>query len=150
METLRGKARILMWLVTVPLVLLLLLFAAMQLWTIARDVDRAWPLLVAFAPMYIYIWAIWMVRRALAAISRGGMFDEVVPRLLLRVGIALFGGALFHVFGPLGAKVALDLRLPVAFDGAAVTLGVVGATLMLISRLLKQAAAMREELDGFF
>ena len=41
-------------------------------------------------------------------------------------------------------------RLPVAFDGAAVTLGVVGATLMLISRLLKQAAAMREELDGFF
>lgn len=149
MESLRKRAGILMWLVTVPFVLLLLL-AIMQVWMVAWKRPDLWPILVAFVPMYVYIWAIWMVRQALKTIARGGMFDEVVPKLLLRVGLALFFGALFNVFGNPAALIFFDLRLPLAFDGAAVTLGVVGATLVLLSQLLKQAAAMREELDSFF
>jgi hypothetical protein len=149
MDLLRDRARVLMWLVTVPFALLALL-AAMQLWFVLWNAAPAWPLLIAFVPMYIYIWAMWMVRQALKAIAAGRMFDEVVPRLLLRVGIALFVGALFNVFGTLAAGLIFQLHLPMTFDGAAITLGVIGATLVLVSQLLKQAAAMREELDGFF
>jgi hypothetical protein len=149
MESLRKRARNLMWLVTVPFALLALL-AILQVWTVAWKRPDGWPLLVAFVPMYIYIWAMWMVRQALKTIAGGGMFDQVVPKLLFRVGLALFFGALFNVFGNPVAAIVFDLRLPLAFDGAAVTLGVVGATLVLLSQLLKQAAAMREELDSFF
>jgi len=149
MDSLRKRARILMWLVTVPFVLLAL-FAIMQLGFVLRTGGTAAPVLILFAPMYIYVGAIWMVRQALSAIARGGMFDEVVPRLLFRVGVALFFGALFNVFGVPVATVAFKFHLPLPFDGAAVTLGVVGATLVLVSQLLKQAASMREELDSFF
>ena len=149
MDSLRKRARILMWLVTVPFALLALL-AGFQLWAVLIDEVADPAILIAFAPMYIYIWAIWMVRQALGTIARGGLFDVVVPRLLLRVGLALFFGALFNVFGGLTANLVFDLRLPMLFDGAAITLGVVGATLVLVSQLLKQAASMREELDSFF
>jgi hypothetical protein len=149
MDSLRKRARILMWLVTVPFSLLALL-AIMQITTAMWQGREGWPLLIAFVPMYIYIWAIWMVRQALKTIARGGMFDEVVPRLLFRIGLALFFGALFNVFSTPVALVAFNMRLPLSFDGAAVTLGVVGATLVLLSQLLKQAASMREELDSFF
>jgi hypothetical protein len=148
MDSLRMKARILMWLVTVPFTLLTLL-AAMQLWQVLQNPAPNLFILVVFAPMYIYIWAMWMVRQALKAIAGGGMFDDVVPKLLFRVGLALFFGALFNVFGAPAAFLMFDLRVPAMFDGAAVTLGVVGATLVLLSQLLKQAAAMREELDSF-
>lgn len=147
-DSLRRKARILMWLVTVPFALLALL-AAMQLWFVLRHDLLAWPILVAFAPMYVYIWAIWMVRQALGSIAAGALFGTVVPRLLLRVGLALFFGALFNVFGSPVASAMFDLRLPATFDGAAVTLGVVGATLALLSQLLTQASSMQDELDGF-
>jgi hypothetical protein len=146
-DSLRRKARILMWLVTLPFALLALL-AMMQMWFVLRHNLLAWPILVAFAPMYIYTWAIWMVRQALKSIAGGALFDSVVPRLLLRVGLALFFGALFNVFGTPAASAMFRLQLPMTFDGAAVTLGVVGATLALLSQLLKQAAAMREELDS--
>jgi hypothetical protein len=147
MDSLRKKARILMWLVTIPFVLLFLL-AAMQVWFVSTGSGSGWPFLIAFAPMFIYIWAIWMVRQALKNIADGSAFDLVLPRLLTRVGLALFFGALFHVFASPIAGAVFDLRLPLSFDGAAVTLGVVGATLVLLSQLLKQAASIREELDS--
>lgn len=149
MNSLRKRARILMWLVTVPFGLLAL-FAVGQLGSVLWNEGTGWPVLVAFVPMYIYIWAMWMVRQALRAIARGDMFDEVVPKLLFRIGVALFFGALFNVFGTPVASLVFELRLTMVFDGAAITLGVVGATLVLVSQLLKQAASMREELDSFF
>lgn len=149
MDSLRNRARILMWLVTVPFVLLALV-AAMQAWFVLTDETADWLILAAFVPMYIYIWAMWMVRQALRAIAAGALFGEVVPKLLFRVGVALFFGALFNVFGTPAISLIFKLRLTMPFDGAAITLGVVGATLVLLSQLLKQAAAMREELDGFF
>jgi hypothetical protein len=149
MDSLRTKARILMWLVTVPFVLLALL-GGIQFWFVLSGPKPPLLILLMFAPMYVYIGAIWMVRQALSAISRGAMFDQVVPKLLFRVGIALFFGALFNVFASPAISIMFKLRIGVFFDGAAVTLGVIGATLILLSHLLKQAASMREELDSFF
>lgn len=148
MDSLRKRARVLMWLVTVPFACLALL-AVMQLTGVIWNSAMGPTILIAFAPMYIYIWAIWMVRQSLRAIARGALFDHVVPRLLFRVGLALFFGALFNVFGIPVAGSIFEVWVPLSFDGAAVTLGVIGATLVLLSQLLKQAAAMREELDSF-
>lgn len=149
-ETLRARARILMWLVTVPFVLLLLTAATLifaPIWTGRFHIGS----LILFLPMFIYIWAIWMVRQALKSIAGGAMFDQVVPRLLRRVGAALFAGALINVFGvSLLTRLIYGRGAYAAFDGAAITLGIVGATLVILSQLLAQASAARAELDEFF
>ena len=150
-EILRKRARILMWLVTVPFACLSLLALTVLVSVVWNQGRFASTVLIVYLPMCIYIWAIWMVRQALRSIARGGMFDQVVPRLLFRVGLALFGGALFNVFGiPVSTGLINGRSIFLTFDGAAVTLGVVGATLVLLSQLLAQASAMREELDEFF
>lgn len=150
-DTLRARARLLMWLVTVPFVCLLLLAVTLMVSVVWNHGRLAGVVFVIYLPMVIYIWAIWMVRQALSSIAGGAMFDQVVPRLLFRVGLALFGGALFNVFGiPIVTGVIGHHTIFLSFDGAAVTLGVVGATLVLLSQLLSQASAMREELDEFF
>ena len=150
-EKLRARARVLMWLVTVPFVCLSLLALMLVSSVVWNEGRYAGVVFVIYLPMCLYIWAIWMVRQALRSIARGAMFDQVVPRLLFRVGLALFGGALFNVVG-IPVVTGLIGRHPIflTFDGAAVTLGVVGATLILLSELLAQASAMREELDEFF
>lgn len=151
LERLRAQARLLMWLVTVPLVCLGLLALLQFAFAWRMGFERAALMFATYLPMYVYVIAIWMVRRALKAIARGDAFDSVVPKLLQRVGLALFFGALFQVFG--GLALGMTLRMPVLsnpFDGAAVTLGVVGATLVLVAQLLRRAAEMREELDAFF
>jgi hypothetical protein len=150
-DGLRARARVLMWLVTVPFALMALL-AVLQLTMVWRtDGAQAGYILINFAPMYVYVWAIWMVRQALKSIAQGRGFDQVVPRLLFRVGLALFCGALFQVFGTSLLSGLIFGRGPFGgFDGSEVTLGVVGATLVLVSQLLRQAAAMRDELDSFF
>jgi len=149
-DTLRARARILMWLVTVPFVLLLTAAAILilaPLWT-GRFSGQA---LIVYLPMCIYVWAIWMVRQALRSIASGAVFGQVVPRLLWRVGAALFAGGLINVFGvTLLTRLIYGRGAYAAFDGAAITLGVIGATLVLVAQLLAQASAMREELDEFF
>lgn len=151
-ETLRARARTLMWLVTLPfacLLLTVLLLFGMLAWSGAGDPSGM--LVIRYMPMCIYLWAIWMVRQALWAIANGVVFGTVVPRLLFRVGAALLGGTLFSVIGaPLLTRLVYGRGSFLAFDGAAITLGVVGATLMLVSQLLAQASALREELDDFF
>jgi hypothetical protein len=149
-ETLRARARILMWLVTVPFALLLLTVAILifaPMWT-GRFSGQA---LIFYLPMCIYVWAIWMVRQALRSIALGAVFGQVVPRLLWRIGVALFAGGLINVFGvTLLARLIYGRGAYAMFDGAAITLGVIGATLVLVAQLLAQASAMREELDEFF
>lgn len=149
-ETLRARARILMWLVTVPFALLLLA-AAILLFAPIWTGRFSGPALIFNLPMYIYVWAIWMVRQALRSIASGAVFGQVVPRLLLRVGAALFAGGLINVFGvTLLTRLIYERGAYAVFDGAAITLGVIGATLVLVAQLLAQASAAREELDEFF
>ena len=151
-ETLRKQARLLMWLVTVPFALMSLLVLAVVgsvVWMGGKGTDVV---LYWYLPTFLYMWAIWMIRHALKAVSRGEMFGEVVPKLLFRVGLALFAGALYEV---LGRRLAAELywgeyQSRQMFEASGITLGVVGASMVLIARLLGRATEMRDELDGFF
>ncbi len=150
-EALRRQARILMWLITVPFAGLIIVAAVVignVVWHGGRYADGV---LIWYLPMFLYLWAIWMVREALKAIACGKMFDQVVPKLLFRVGLALFAGALFNEVGkPLITAIIYGKPWMQTFEASGVTLGVMGATLVFVAQLLRRAAAMRNELDGFF
>lgn len=148
-EMLRKRARLLRDLVTLPLVVLALVMTVELLGTVAGNYNaRA---MVSRLPVFFYLAAIWMVRAALASVARGALFDQVVPRLLERVGIALAAGALTNVFlVPWIWMAAFDRGSYAWYDPAAITLGVVGFALILVARLLGQAAEMRAELDEMF
>jgi hypothetical protein len=151
-ESLRKQARVLMWLVTAPFVVMALLAVAVVGSVMSMGGKGADVLLYWYTPMFLYLWAIWMIRHALQDISRGEMFGAVVPRLLFRVGLALFVGALYEV---LGRRVVAELywgeyHSSQMFEASGITLGVVGASMVLIAGLLRRAMEMRNELDGFF
>ncbi len=140
-----------MWLVTVPLALLAVLAALLVGNVVVQGGRYADTVLLNYLPMALYIWAIWMIRRALKAIAHGALFDDVLPTLVFRVGLALFVGALFAVVGvPLVSAVIWGKPLIRAFEPSPMTLGIVGATLMLFSQLFARAAAMRGEMEEFF
>jgi Protein of unknown function (DUF2975) len=157
-SSIRKQARILMWLITVPfagLVLLTLLLvgnvALQALWRGAGFAENlALGLTIYYLPMLLYMWAIWMVRQALRSVAAGELFDYVVPKLLARVGIALLCGALFkEVIVPFVRAVLGGRPHVQTFEASAVTLGVVGASLVVFAQLLARAAKMREELREF-
>lgn len=151
MSKLQTQARVLMWLVTVPFATLCLLGIVLignLAWQGGRFADTV---AIYYLPMALYVWAIWMVRQALRAVAGGAMFDAVVPTLLARVGLALFGGAILTVFGtPIAWWLTTGQQLARPFEPSAVALGVVGLTLALVAQLLQRAGAMREELGEFF
>lgn len=101
-------------------------------------------------PMLFYLWAIWTMRQAFGRIADGELFDRVLPALLGRLGFALAGGAFATVLvSPLLEWAVRGFhRGPYAsFDPAAITLGLVGLLLVVLSRLFSRAAAMQRELD---
>lgn len=155
--SLERQARMLMWLVTVPLAGLLLVIGGIvgsAIWFktyqhpgIMRIYGFA---ALYYLPTMLYIWAVWMIRAALREVANGALFDHVIPCLLSKVGLALLGGACFTVFGFPLIGILVDGRMYVRpFEPSPVTLGVVGAALFLFAQLLKRATAMRDELDGF-
>ena len=148
-DLLRRRARILRDLVTLVFVVLALVLSIELLAVVTGHYSvRA---VVGRLPMLFYLAAIWMVRAAFASIARGVLFDSVVPRLILRVGIALAAGALTHVFGvPWIWHFAFGRGGYAWYDPAAITLGVVGFALILVAHLLAQAVEMRAELDEMF
>jgi hypothetical protein len=149
-QTLRKQARILNWLVTAPFAFFVILTAVLVGnigWHRGRNADAV---AIYYLPMFLYMWAIWMVRRALRSITDGALFDEVVLKLLFRVGFALFGGALFTVVGqPVVYTLLSGSPQLKTFEPSPLTLGVVGAALALFSRLFERAASLRKELDEF-
>lgn len=147
---LRTQARLLMWLVTIPLAGFALLVAAVLgnlIWQGGRFADAV---AIFYPPILLYMGAIWSLRAALKALAGGATFDAIVPRLMAQSGAALFAGATFSVFAvPLLTYVRDGRPYFQTFDGSAVTLGIVGAMLVPVARLLAEARAMREELDAF-
>lgn len=133
--------------------ILLALAVAVDLMAVLRSGEpgtNAGFLAIYRLPMLFYLFAIWMVRRAFGELARGVLFDQVVPTLLTRVGLALAAGATATVFvTPLLLRSIEGSRWSAyaQFDPAAITLGVVGLMLVILARLLGMAAAMRAELD---
>ena len=101
-------------------------------------------------PLIVDLWAAWTLRCAFASLARGALFDRVVPRLLRQLGGALaLGGATSVVLAPLAQRAVAGTARGayLAFDPAAITLGVVGLLLVLLARLFSRAGRMRVELD---
>jgi len=147
--TLRARSRLLRTLVDLVLAVLLLVLAV-EVAAMIRRADPRPELLLHRVPMLLYLWAIWNARQAIAAVGRGDAFGPIVARLLGRVGVALFLGGLAQVFGVPWLLWGLGLGPSIAhYDVAAITVGVVGAALMIVAQLLGQAAKMRQELDEF-
>ena len=151
LQALRKRAKILQWVVTIPfagLVVLTALLLGNIVWHGGRYADAV---TIYYLPMFLYMWAIWMVRRALQLIASGALFDEVVPKLLFRVGLALFIGALFTLVGqPFVYAILYGNPHFKTFEPSPVVLGIVGAALALFAQLLERAATLRRELDEFF
>lgn len=144
---LRSRARLLRNLVTVVFALLLIVLG-IEVVAVARGRHLSPDILVHRLPMLFYLWAIWNARQAIAAVGRGELFDMIVPRLLGRVGLALFLGGLVHVFVAPWLLWLIHGRMSLAYyDVAAITVGVVGATLLVVAQLLERAAKMRRQLD---
>jgi len=149
-ETLRARSRLLRNLVTLVFVILLLTLA-MEVSVVVSGRYPSASLLLYRLPMLFYLWAIWCARRAIASIGAGESFGPAVPCLLTQVGLALFLGGIVNVFvAPLLTWLILGRGGLAHYDVAAITVGVVGLTLVLIAQLLDQAALMRRELDEMF
>jgi len=133
----------------VTLVLALAIEAAM---IIRRDAQgenlRFW--LSYRLSMPFYLSAIWTMHRAFARIADGELFNRVLPVSLSRLGFALAGGAIASVFlSPWLMRILGGFRRGAfaAFDPPAITIGLVGLLLVVLSSLFARAVAMRRELD---
>lgn len=101
-------------------------------------------------PMLFYLSAIWTMRRAFSRIANGELFDRVLPTSLSRLGQALAGGAVASVFvTPWLLRFLGGFRQGAfaAFDPPAITIGLVGLLLVVLSKLFARAVAMHRELD---
>lgn len=135
----------------VTLVFVLLLAAlAIGVIAISKSDDNMPILLSAFASLPFYLWAIWTARRAILLIGSGQALQSVLSSMLRRIGLALLAGGLADVFGrALGIRLAMGFGSYARFDPAAITIGVIGVTLMIVARLVRDAEELRAELDAF-
>lgn len=119
------------------------------------DVDISRVILWKLAPILPglgYLWALWAVQGALADLAAGRLFQPTVARAIRQIGIGVLTGALLHVFvvGNL-LRVLMEGRGGyLTFDLSAIVLGVVGAALILMARLVDQARTLQAELDEMF
>lgn len=151
-EGLRHRGR---WLNRLALTIFVTLFLALAIeaaMIIRRDAQgealRFW--LSYRLSMPFYLSAIWTMHCAFARIAGGELFDRVLPVSLSRLGFALAGGAIASVFlSPWLMRILGGFRRGAfaAFDPPAITIGLVGLLLVVLSSLFARAVAMRRELD---
>lgn len=106
-------------------------------------------LAVRFLPALGYLWALWAVQRALGDLAAGRLFHPTVARAMRQIGIGVLAGALFNVVAVtnLTRWIAGGEGGYLYFDLSGIVLGVVGAALVLLARLVDQARALQAELD---
>jgi hypothetical protein len=104
---------------------------------------------VRFLPALGYLWALWAVQRALGDLARGALFQPAVARAMRHIGIGVLAGALFNVFAVTNVSrwICGCQGVYLYFDLSGIVLGVVGAALVLMARLVDQARALQAELD---
>ena len=143
--------------------LTLFLFAATALVTVvpvaigfALAPARGLPPALAFtallwAPVPFYLYALWAIRGAFSGFAAGGTFAPAIAVGCTRAGIALAVGATLSAIGvPNFLRLLQGRGGFLQFDVAYLAVGVVGLALILLGRLLARAAAVEEELGGFF
>ena len=123
-------------------------------WRLATDAGDDWSTrallsVVRFMPGLGYLWALWAVQRALADLAAGRMFHAAVAHAMRHIGIGVLAGALLNVFAVtnLSRWIAGGQGGYLYFDLSGIVLGVVGAALVLLARLVDQARALQAELD---
>jgi hypothetical protein len=107
-------------------------------------------LLVDALPVPFFLWAIWSIRRAVVLVGQGAALNVLLSRMLERVGVALLLGGLASVFAvPIVRRLLSEAGSYLRYDAAAITLGVLGVGLMILSRVIADAEALRADLDEF-
>lgn len=104
---------------------------------------------VRFLPGLGYLYALWAVQKALDDLAAGRLFRSSMGRTIRHIGTGVLVGALLNVFAVTNlSRWILGARGSYAyFDLSGIVLGVVGAALVLLSRLVDEARALQEELD---
>jgi hypothetical protein len=104
---------------------------------------------VHIMPALGYLWALWAVQRALGELAAGLLFNPTVARAMRHIGIGVLAGALFNVFAVtnLSRWITGGHGGYLYFDLSGIVLGVVGAALVLMARLVDRARALQAELD---
>jgi hypothetical protein len=107
---------------------------------------------VAAFPEALYLIALWWIRDALAAFSRGEWFAVPMTRMLDRVGVVLACGAAVRILIVPGAcrLLGFDAGYWIAFDAGALVLGAIGLALKSIAGVLRHASTIQAELDEIF
>jgi hypothetical protein len=105
---------------------------------------------IAILPALFYLYGLWQVRCALAALAEGGLFAAAAAVALDRVGWALaIGGLVGVALVPTLSRLAgADPGYVLALDVGAVVLAMIGLALVLFADLFRRAEklqnAMRE------
>lgn len=147
-DPVRARSR---WLATAALLVLIavILLFTMQVLSADRLSGDQRYFYASLLPMPLYVYAIGAVWRTLVAVSDGRR-DNVLGRMLRRVGGALLIGSLLEIFGVRFLTYLLGSGGPLFdYDLTAITIGVLGAMLTIVSRLMDEAAAQKRELEEF-
>ncbi len=104
---------------------------------------------VAALPTLGYLWALWAVQHALGELAAGALFQPALARAMRRIGYGVLAGALLSVFAVINLSrwIIGGSGSYLYFDLSAIVLGVVGAALILLARVVDQARALQAELD---
>ncbi|HYJ52289.1 MAG TPA: hypothetical protein VEW04_03870 [Allosphingosinicella sp.] len=106
---------------------------------------------VLWMPVPFYLYALWAIRGAFRGFAAGGTFGPAIAAGCTRAGFALaIGGTLSAVGVPNVMRVLHGQGGILSFDVAYLAVGVVGLAMILLGRLLARAAAIEDELGGFF
>lgn len=107
---------------------------------------------VSAFPEALFLLALWWIREALAAFSRGEWFAAPMARMLERVGVVLACSAAVRILVVPGVcrLLGFDAGYWIAFDAAAIMVGAIGLALQAIAAVLRHASAVQSELDEIF
>lgn len=115
------------------------------------DSTRLLLAVLRFLPGLGYLWGLWAVQRALADLGSNRMIQATVARAMRHIGLGVLAGALLNIFAVtnLWRWVMGGQGGYLYFDLSAIVLGVVGAALVLLAKVVDRARALQDELDEF-
>jgi len=102
-------------------------------------------------PAVLQLAALWQLRQTAAVAARGEAFGPAVVRGLRGTGVCLVAGSAAAFLMPLvHHAMATPYPRSIEFDVAAIILAGVGAGLVFLAALVRQAGEVQSELDAIF